>query len=79
MVRPASAKQPWRIVANHTRAHFGSLNAVLAGVKDLRMEVDAAKQRLERHGLRSILFIDEVHRFGGANRPLCCPGWKTER
>ena len=34
-----------RIVANHTRAHFSSLNAVLAGVKDLRTEVDAAKHR----------------------------------
>jgi putative ATPase len=52
-----------RIVANHTRAHFSNLNAVLAGVKDLRAEVDAAQQRLERHGLRTILFIDEVHRF----------------
>ena len=37
-----------RIVANHTRAHFSNLNAVLAGVKDLRTEIDAAQQRLER-------------------------------
>ena len=62
-----------RIVANHTRAHFSSLNAVLAGVKDLRMEVDAAKQRLERHGLRSILFIDEVHRFNSAQQDALLP------
>ena len=62
-----------RIVANHTRAHFSSLNAVLAGVKDLRTEVDAAKLRLERHGLRSILFIDEVHRFNSAQQDALLP------
>ncbi len=62
-----------RIVAGHTRAHFSSLNAVLAGVKDLRLEVDAARQRLERHGLRSILFIDEVHRFNSAQQDALLP------
>ena len=62
-----------RIVANHTRAHFSNLNAVLAGVKDLRTEVDAAQQRLERHGLRTILFIDEVHRFNSAQQDALLP------
>lgn len=62
-----------RIIANHTRAHFSSLNAVLAGVKDLRSEVDDARQRLERHGLRSILFIDEVHRFNSAQQDALLP------
>ncbi|QNI62591.1 AAA family ATPase [Synechococcus sp. TAK9802] len=62
-----------RIIANHTRAHFSSLNAVLAGVKDLRIEVDAARQRLERHGLRTILFIDEVHRFNSAQQDALLP------
>ena len=62
-----------RIMANHTRAHFSSLNAVLAGVKDLRIEVDAARQRLERHGLRTILFIDEVHRFNSAQQDALLP------
>ena len=66
-----------RIIAGSTRAHFSSLNAVLAGVKDLRAEVDAAKLRLEHHGLRTILFIDEVHRFNSASRTPCCPGWRT--
>ena len=37
-----------RIIATHTRAQFSSLNAVLAGVKDLREQVDAAKERLEK-------------------------------
>ena len=62
-----------RIIANHTRAHFSSLNAVLAGVKDLRAEVDAARLRLDRHGLRTILFIDEVHRFNSAQQDALLP------
>lgn len=62
-----------RIIAGTTRCHFSSLNAVLAGVKDLRAEVDAAKQRLERHGLRSILFVDEVHRFNAAQQDALLP------
>ncbi len=62
-----------RIIANTTRAHFSSLNAVLAGVKDLRSEVEAARQRLEQHGLRTILFIDEVHRFNAAQQDALLP------
>ena len=62
-----------RIIATHTRAHFSSLNAVLAGVKDLRTDVDAARQRLERHELRTILFIDEVHRFNSAQQDALLP------
>ena len=62
-----------RIIANTTRAHFASLNAVLAGVKELRAEVEAARQRLERHGLRTILFIDEVHRFNAAQQDALLP------
>ena len=62
-----------RIIAGTTRCHFSSLNAVLAGVKELRTEVEAAKQRLERHGLRSILFVDEVHRFNAAQQDALLP------
>ena len=62
-----------RIIAASTRAHFSSLNAVLAGVKDLRAEVEAAQRRLEQHGLRSLLFIDEVHRFNSAQQDALLP------
>lgn len=62
-----------RIIAGTTRAHFSSLNAVLAGVKDLRIEVDAARQRLGQHGLRTLLFIDEVHRFNSAQQDALLP------
>ncbi|MEB3335121.1 MAG: AAA family ATPase [Cyanobacteriota bacterium] len=62
-----------RIIAGHTRAHFSSLNAVLAGVKELRAEVEKAKERLAHHGLRTILFIDEVHRFNSAQQDALLP------
>jgi putative ATPase len=62
-----------RIIAGSTRAHFSSLNAVLAGVKELRAEVEAANRRLEQHGLRTILFIDEVHRFNSAQQDALLP------
>lgn len=62
-----------RIIAGTTRCRFSSLNAVLAGVKELRAEVEAARQRLERHGLRSILFVDEVHRFNAAQQDALLP------
>ena len=62
-----------RIIAASTRAHFSSINAVLAGVKELRIAVDDAKRRLDQHGLRSILFIDEVHRFNSAQQDALLP------
>lgn len=62
-----------RIIAGTTRSHFASLNAVLAGVKELRAEVEAARERLGRHGLRSFLFIDEVHRFNAAQQDALLP------
>ncbi|MFN9661234.1 MAG: AAA family ATPase [Cyanobacteriota bacterium] len=63
-----------RIIAGQTRAHFSSLNAVLVGVKDLRAEVEKAKERLAHHGLRTILFLDEVHRFNSAQQDALLPG-----
>jgi len=62
-----------RIIAGSTRAHFTSLNAVLAGVKDLREEVERARERLAHHSLRTLLFIDEVHRFNTAQQDALLP------
>ncbi len=62
-----------RIIAGQTRSHFSTLNAVLAGVQDIRKAVDAAKKRLELHHLRSILFIDEVHRFNRSQQDALLP------
>ena len=62
-----------KIIALNTCSHFTILNAVLAGVKDLRDEVVSARERLEKHGLKTILFIDEVHRFNTAQQDALLP------
>ena len=62
-----------RIVANTTRKHFASLNAVLAGVKDIRDQVSAAQERLRLHGQGTILFVDEVHRFNKSQQDALLP------
>ncbi|MDQ7039700.1 MAG: AAA family ATPase [Rhodothermus sp.] len=62
-----------RIIACTTRAHFTALNAVLAGVKDLREAIEAAQERLRLHQQRTILFIDEVHRFNKAQQDALLP------
>ena len=62
-----------RIIAQKTRSHFSVLNAVLAGVKELRKEVDLSKKRLGEYGRKTILFIDEVHRFNSAQQDALLP------
>jgi len=62
-----------RIIANTTRAHFTALNAVLAGVADLRQAIAEATERLGQHGKRTILFVDEVHRFNKAQQDALLP------
>jgi len=66
-----------RIVANTTRSHFATLNAVLAGVKDIREQVAAAQNRLKHHGTKTILFVDEVHRFNKAQQDALLPTSRT--
>lgn len=62
-----------RIIANTTKAEFLSLNAVLSGVKDIRSAVSQAERSLDLYGKRSILFIDEVHRFNKAQQDALLP------
>jgi len=62
-----------RIIANTTKAQFVALNAVLSGVKDIRAAIEEAKKARGMHGLRSILFIDEVHRFNKAQQDALLP------
>jgi putative ATPase len=62
-----------RVIANTTAAHFTALNAVLAGVKDIREAVQEAQERLALHDQRTILFIDEVHRFNKAQQDALLP------
>jgi putative ATPase len=62
-----------RIIANTTRSYFRTLNAVLAGVKDIREAIADAEIRLKHHQQRTILFIDEVHRFNKAQQDALLP------
>lgn len=62
-----------RIIANTTRKHFASLNAVLAGVKDIREQIAAAQERIRLHGQGTILFVDEVHRFNKSQQDALLP------
>jgi putative ATPase len=61
------------LVAGLTRSHFSPLSAVSAGVADLRRVVEEARERLSRSGRRTILFIDEVHRFNKAQQDAVLP------
>lgn len=62
-----------RIIANTTRAHFIAINAVLAGVADIRQAVTEAQERRGQFGQRTILFVDEVHRFNKAQQDALLP------
>jgi putative ATPase len=62
-----------RIVAGSTRSHFVTMNAVLAGVKDIRAAILDAENRLKHHQQRTILFIDEVHRFNKSQQDALLP------
>jgi putative ATPase len=57
-----------RIIAESTRSHFEQLNAVAAGVADVRRVLAEAEERRKLHGQRTILFIDEIHRFNKAQQ-----------
>ncbi|MFP4163988.1 MAG: AAA family ATPase, partial [Chitinispirillaceae bacterium] len=62
-----------RIIANTTKARFISINAVLAGVKDIREAIDNAHKTLSLYQQRTILFIDEVHRFNKSQQDALLP------
>ena len=60
------------LLANHVSATFVTLSAVLAGVKDIRAEVEKARVRLSQ-GQRTVLFVDEVHRFNKSQQDAFLP------
>ena len=51
------------VIAHHTGRQFERANASMIGVKDVRQILAAARSRIEDHSLRTILFLDEIHRF----------------
>ena len=62
-----------RIIANTTKAEFISINAVLSGVGDIRNCIETARKVRTEHQRRSVLFVDEVHRFNKAQQDAMLP------
>ncbi len=61
------------VIANHTKSRFKPLNAVAAGIKEVRELLAEARQHLEELGERTILFLDEIHRFNRAQQDVLLP------
>ncbi len=61
------------IIANVTRSHFVPISAVSSGVADLRRAVEEARSRLKKSKQRTILFIDEIHRFNKSQQDSILP------
>ncbi|MGS2720261.1 replication-associated recombination protein A [Paraglaciecola aestuariivivens] len=61
------------LVANHCQAHIERLSAVSSGVKDIRQAIDNAKLYASQHKQRTILFVDEVHRFNKSQQDAFLP------
>lgn len=62
-----------RVIANTTHAHFVAVSAVTSGVADLRKAIKEASDRLGMHRMRTVLFIDEIHRFNKAQQDAILP------
>ncbi|OPX88742.1 MAG: Replication-associated recombination protein A [Pelotomaculum sp. PtaB.Bin104] len=61
------------IIAGITKAHFETINAVMAGVADIRRVVDGAKERRSLYNKKTIVFVDEIHRFNKAQQDALLP------
>ncbi|MDR1704703.1 MAG: replication-associated recombination protein A [Clostridiales bacterium] len=62
-----------QIIANTTKAEFTRLNATTSGIKDIKAVVDNAKALMGMAGRRTILFVDEIHRFNKAQQDALLP------
>ena len=62
-----------RLIAAHTQAHFESISAVLAGVAELRRVIGEATERRKLYHRRTLLFVDEVHRWNKAQQDALLP------
>ena len=62
-----------KIVAHSADAHFEAISAVLSGVKEIRAAIAAAQQQRDIHGRKTLLFVDEVHRFNKSQQDAFLP------
>lgn len=61
------------IIAHTTKATFVTFSAVVSGVADVRKEIDKATERKKAYGQKTILFVDEIHRFNKAQQDAFLP------
>ena len=61
------------IIANRTQSHFEVISAVLAGIADIRRAIKDARERRLLHGQRTIVLVDEIHRFNKAQQDALLP------
>jgi putative ATPase len=62
-----------RLLAGEIGAHFSTISAVMAGVADVRSLIAEAQDRIALHGTRTVLFLDEIHRFNKAQQDALLP------
>jgi putative ATPase len=62
-----------QVIANHTHGRFRPLNATASGTKEVRELLEEARAELEQTGRRTILFVDELHRFNKAQQDVLLP------
>jgi putative ATPase len=61
------------LIASYTKSHFEQVNAAAVGVKEVRAILDTARERLGNTGQRTVLFLDEIHRFNRAQQDILLP------
>jgi putative ATPase len=62
-----------KIIANRCDGHFETISAVLSGVKEIRAAIASAQQQRDMHNRKTILFVDEVHRFNKSQQDAFLP------
>ena len=62
-----------RLLAGEVGAHFSTMSAVMSGVAEVRATLAEAQERLALHGTRTVLFLDEIHRFNKAQQDALLP------
>jgi putative ATPase len=62
-----------QLIATYTQSHFEQVNAAGVGVKEVRAILDRAKEQLANGGKRTVLFLDEIHRFNRAQQDILLP------
>src|SRR5438093_8702408 len=62
-----------QLIATYTKSHFEQVNAAAVGVKEVRQILDDAKERLANTGQRTVMFLDENHRFNRDQQDILIP------